>query len=432
MTLSIGIDGYNLALPGGTGVATYGLTLAHALRAMGHETVGLFGLDVRGPVDGREVRFFDTLQRPPTDRRKGLAFAARWTREAIRPFAPIALDPVPLTDRVDKAAFADSFPRFDRLVSRTRLFGIAHRHYARTGRFVTVRTPDPPQIMHWTYPVPITLEGARNVYTIHDIVPLKFPHATLDHKAHYQALLRDCIARADHICTVSDASRRDLLEWFPLDPARVTNTYQALPPAFRTPAADPAEDAAIVEGSFGLRHRGYFLFYGAVEPKKNVQRLIEAYLSTRSATPLVIVGRPWGHESARQVPNGSIPGVQASPAVMQIDYLPQRMLLRLIRGARAVSFPSLYEGFGLPVLEAMALGTPVLSSTAGAIPEVTGDAALLVDPHDISAIAEGLKRLDGDDALRAHLAAEGKVRAELFSDAAYRDRLAALYAKVMV
>ena len=106
------------------------------------------------------------------------------------------------------------------------------------------------------------------------------------------------------------------------------------------------------------------------------------------------------------------------------------MLVTLIRGARAVIFPSLYEGFGLPVLEAMLLGTPVVTSRASSLPEIAGDAALYVNPYDIDEIAEAIKTITADADLRAELARRGRVQAELFSVARYRERLAALYERL--
>ena len=106
------------------------------------------------------------------------------------------------------------------------------------------------------------------------------------------------------------------------------------------------------------------------------------------------------------------------------------MLVSLIRGARAVLFPSLYEGFGLPVLEAMQLGAPVLAGTGGAVPEVAGDAAMLVDPFDVEAMRKSIVALDADAGLRDELTQRGLARSEVFSSQAYRARLSALYGRV--
>jgi glycosyltransferase involved in cell wall biosynthesis len=107
--------------------------------------------------------------------------------------------------------------------------------------------------------------------------------------------------------------------------------------------------------------------------------------------------------------------------------MPLRLLVSLIRGARATLFPSLYEGFGLPVLESMLLGTPVLTSTAGSLPEVAGDAALVVDPYDVDAIRDGIRTLDADEALRDDLSARGRQQAAKFSPERYQERLADAY-----
>jgi glycosyltransferase involved in cell wall biosynthesis len=107
------------------------------------------------------------------------------------------------------------------------------------------------------------------------------------------------------------------------------------------------------------------------------------------------------------------------------------MLASLIRGARGVLFPSVYEGFGLPALEAMQLGAPVLASTGGSLPEVTGEAALLVDPFDVAAIRRAIEALDADEGLRGELSRRGPVQAERFSPAAYGKRLSELYARVL-
>jgi glycosyltransferase involved in cell wall biosynthesis len=148
------------------------------------------------------------------------------------------------------------------------------------------------------------------------------------------------------------------------------------------------------------------------------------------AAPLVIVGgRGWLNEDENALLNDIAAGA-APGRVRRFDYMPYPLLISLVRGARAVLFPSLYEGFGLPVLEAMALNTPVLTSTQGALPEVAGDAALLVDPYYVDAIKAGIRALDNDEGLRRHLAAEGLIQARKFSPDAYRVRLKGLYRRL--
>ena len=259
-------------------------------------------------------------------------------------------------------------------------------------------------------------------------MPLRLPYTTLDNKPVHFHMLTECLRQADHIVTVSETSRRDILEFFPkLPPERVTNTYQAVTAPARLPSA--AEVEQIVTGAFGLLPRSYFLFFGSIEPKKNVGRLLEGYLASGVDLPLVIVGaRAWKSESELALLKHR---PADDPQIRQIDYLPADVLATLIRGARAVVFPSLYEGFGLPVLEAMSLGTPVLTSREGSTPEVAGDAALLIDPYDPSDIAAGLQRLADDDVLCADLTERGLKQAAQFDMAHYRDRVSVMYQVVL-
>lgn len=430
----IGIDGYNLALPNGTGVATYGHVLTDVLRDGGHRVTGLFGVDAGSDADLREVLFYDRLgQVPPTPqlRRKR---SRRIRIAALNPFPMRTAVDVPRTGRVETANLAERLPIFDRLATVPNLFEIAHRHFALYGRFLTVRMAAAPAIMHWTYPLPIRLEGAANIYTLHDLVPLRMPYTTLDAKRAYRDLIAACAARAAHLCTVSDASRDDIIAEFGLDPNRITNCYQASP--LPAPTDDLRDDAAMIENIFGLKHRGYFLHFGAIEPKKNIGRLLEAYLSIGSEAPLVLTGgRGWqAQEELRLlVPDDEADtahGRRMTERVRRLEHLSRPLLSKLIRGARAVVFPSIWEGFGLPVLEAMQLGTPVLTSNQGALAEIAGAAALLVDPYDVGAIAAGIRTLDGDAALRDRLGKAGQEATARFSAEAYRARLEAMYARI--
>ena len=428
------IDGFNLALPRGTGVATYGYNLAQAIQGLGMSVDGLYGLKAPFNRKLREVGFYESLgeghqTRPPNK------LSLRGIRELSLLVRPKAARQIPLGEdsRVEARQFAHRMPQFDRLFTSPDLFDQAVRHFRRFGLFLPVRVPNPPEIMHWTYPVPVRLIGAQNIYTLHDLVPLRLPFTTLDNKRHYHRLIRACIRNGDHICTVSDASQRDIEMLFPEAEGLVSNTYQAV----RLPASisdiSDADVATSVRTIFNLPYKGYFMFFGAIEPKKNVGRLIEAYLALGTKTPLVIVGtRAWGSEiELRLLQKDEIQPLKATfRNIRRIDYLPRQLLMRLVRGAKAVTFPSLYEGFGLPALEAMMLGTPVLTSNSSSLPEVVGDAALQVDPYITGEIGSALRQLDDDEALRDLLSEQGRARAESYDMSAYQQRLSEMYAKV--
>lgn len=431
--MRIGIDGYNLAMPNGTGVATYGAELAQSVRDLGHQIDGVFGLKVPATVEARETAFFDRFQRPVDPR----ARVPRWVRRAefVRSFLGSTLREVPLTTAVEKRGLGGGWPGFDRLFSADNLFDRAHLRFRYTGRFVSLKLPDPPAIMHWTYPVPVRIEGARNIYTLHDLVPLKLPYATLDDKEVYRGIVEGCVREAAHLCTVSESSRSDVIERFGVAEDRITNTYQTAPRPAPTALAD---DQQAVEGIFGLPYRGYLLYFGAIEPKKNIGRVIEAYLSLQTTMPLVIVGaRAWQSDGElRLMPGGGADGSpgtfhgQRGQTIVRLQYLPRELLNKLIRCARATIFPSLYEGFGLPVLESMQLGTPVVTSNTSSLVEVAGDAALLVDPYDVNAIVGALRRVIENPAMTDDLSARGLESANRFAPARYRERLAAMYARV--
>lgn len=430
--LRIGIDGFNLAMPHGTGVATYGRTLAEAITGLGHKLDLVYGVPVAldSPENLRETLFYGRLseERGLGDK-PALTLKARITRLLMTPEKRQLLQ-IPSSGQVITSGLEERVPPFDRLFTRGNVFDISARYFRRFGKFMTLTMPDPPAIMHWTYPLPLRVEGARNIYTFHDIVPLKLPHTSLEDKRYYHRLLTRCVETAAHIVTVSESSERDVVEFFPGAAGKITNTYQSFEAA---EAPGDAELTRRLDRLFDLERGQYLLFFGAIEPKKNLGRLIEAYLRSEITTPLIIVGSTgWkSDQELRLLRGGTGTSLKAARQVRQIDYLPRRLLLDLVQGARAVLFPSLYEGFGLPALEAIACGVPVMASASSSLPEVTGDAALYVDPYSVDAMVAGLKRLDGDAALRDRLAAEGPRQAARFAQGAYRTRLQSLYQAVV-
>ncbi len=429
---SIGLDGFNLALDEGTGVATYARNLTRALKGRAEVNV-LYGQPIGRARDAlaREVAFFD----PP---RRGLPKWLRTIDDGARVARAVAArgvsaDLLDISGRVEASDFAQRMPHFDRLWNVDRLFTTAADYFDVFRRPLTVRMPTPPKVMHWTYPLPLRVEGARNIYTLHDLVPLRLPHTTLDRKPSYLRLVRWIARHADHIVTVSESSRRDIVQLLEVDADRVTNTYQSVELGADRKALDLRDLPAQLSGAFGLSYQGYFLFFGAIEPKKNIDRLLHAFLSASVEAPLVLVGkRAW--KSEQQLRMLSLVGgggvLSAEGRVRRLDYVPADMLIALVRGARAVLFPSLYEGFGLPVAEAMSLGAPVITSNTSALPEVAGDAALLVDPYDPADIVRAIREIDGDASLRAELARRGQVQAGRFSKESYTVRLGELYARL--
>lgn len=295
------------------------------------------------------------------------------------------------------------------------IFRRAQVHFDRHGTVLRVAPPPGPSgIMHWTYPVPIHLLGWRNVYTVHDAIPLTSPDFSPIDPVRHRRVLTAIAGCASGIATVSAAAGAGIAAALTIDPTRIVDCGQAVLPG----PIGRIDDAR-------LPLDGYFLFCGSIEPRKNLTRLAAAWRASGVATPLVIVGAD-GWQADAIVPELERAGV------IRLPYLPAADLRALQAGARAFLFPTLAEGFGLPIIEAMALGTPVLTSNAGATAEVAGGAALLVDPTDTAAIAAAIRRLDGDVALRATLATAGRARSAAYALPVFAARLAALYAAVLV
>jgi len=424
MAARVCIDGFNLSLEKGSGIATYARTLHDGLAGLAFETQLLLG-PARSPgANGllNEIALSDAV--PIKSSRKSVArFLGNRTSRPVREAAVVARTGevvAPRTALIDRASV---------LWSCQDVFHTANWDYGAHGRFTELRLgaagePARTDVTHWTCVLPIRETRTTNLYTIHDVVPLRLPHATLDDKARFYGMCAEICRKADHVVTVSEQSRADIIRIFGIDEARITNTYQAVDVADALSAASDEEVAAEVASAFGLPWRGYFLYFGAIEPKKNIGRLVEAYLTSGVKTPLVLVGgRAWLEDAE----TGLIETSVVAERVRRFDYLPRQLLLSLVRCARATLFPSIYEGFGLPALESMALGTPVLTSNSGALAEVVGGAAVMVDPLDVRGIKRGIQALDADEALRVALAARGLGQAEKFSAKAYQNRLAELY-----
>jgi glycosyltransferase involved in cell wall biosynthesis len=443
MSFSVGIDTFNISIPKGSGVATYGFNLNSSLRELGIETHLLYspegGLAGSGLVS--EMSLFDAPTPTPTSPSIYSDFASivrdikAMTSPLGRTAQRIAVSGAIITRQIPRRA-----PACSQLWGCGDLFRGAHRGYGAWGKFTPLTFDEAegaaPNVMHWTYVLPIRAKGRPNLYTIHDLVPIRLPYATLDNKRRYHALCQEICATADGVVTVSEHSKRDIVDILKIDEKRVTVTYQAVDLPRAIIDRDEAEVAREIEAMFGLGWRDYFIFFGAVEPKKNLARVIEAYLASGVTSPLVIIGgKSWHDDDEIALMYEDLVElsvireglVRRADRVRLYGYLPFTLLVSLIRGAKATLLPSLYEGFGLPVLESMLLGTPVLASTEGSLPEVAGDAALLVDPYDAQEIRRGIVSLDNDSDLRAELSRRGAAQAAKFSPEAYRTRLADLY-----
>jgi alpha-1,3-rhamnosyl/mannosyltransferase len=233
------------------------------------------------------------------------------------------------------------------------------------------------------------------VTTLHDLGVVLHPEwHPADRVAHYERSFREGVRRSVHFITVSDFGRQEVIETLGLRPGQVTRIYQGIRPNMR-PMAGPEVRMAL--DRLGLPPR-YLLYLGTIEPRKNVLTLLRAYCSlpgeVRDAYPLLLVGG-WGWNSGDVAEFLHLEGRHKN--VRHVGYVAEEHLCALYNGARALAFPSLYEGFGLPPLEMMACGGAVLASTADALEETVGGQAHLVAPRDLDGWREALLRVTCDD-----------------------------------
>ena len=283
-------------------------------------------------------------------------------------------------------------------------------------------------LFHATEHLLLPLRAVPTVLTVHDLI---FRHLPEHHKRLNRWYLNWALPlycrRATRVITISHSTRRDLMAAYDVAPEKISVIHEAADPRF---APQPLDRVAAVRRSYGLPER-YLLFVGTIEPRKNLTRLLHAFESLhrdRLTDALVVVGRRgWLYE-------GFFAQLEASPvrdSVLLPGYVPDEDLPAVYAGAQALVWPSLYEGFGLPVLEAMACGTPVVCSGTSSLPEVGGEAALYVDPTSTEDVIETLRRLLSDPDLRTGLVDQGFEQASRFSWDRVAAETAAVYDSIL-
>jgi glycosyltransferase involved in cell wall biosynthesis len=318
-----------------------------------------------------------------------------------------------LCDRADETTLRDLAENFVPVVEEADGYGFwEHVTIPRKLRQLGANLLHSP---HYVLPL---LCRTTSVVTVHDCIHLLFPQYLPNKFAltYAKRMMGSGIRRSALVFTVSEASRRDILRFYPdTDPQKIQTVPNAIDPAL---LEDPgAEEMERVRERYQIRGR-FVLYAGNIKPHKNLERLIAAYGLLRQRpghqdVKLLIIGDEINrYGSLRRSVEAS--GVNRQD-VRFFGFVPERTLAALYRLAAVFAFPSLYEGFGLPPLEAMACGTPVVTSRISSLPEVVGDGAYLVDPYSVEDIANGLERVLMDEALRADLIARGRAWVGHFS-----------------
>ncbi len=278
------------------------------------------------------------------------------------------------------------------------------------------------------FTLPPVRRGTRSLLTVHDLSFVRDPASTAPVlRAYLEVVVPRSVARADHILADSAATRADLIDLYQTPPEKVSVLYCGIHPAFR-PVREP-QVLADVRARYGLGSAPFILAVSTLQPRKNYARLIQAFarLPEPDVSLVIAGGKGWMFETIlAEAERLGLRDRVIFPGFVADDDLPA-----LYSAARLLAYPSLYEGFGLPMLEAMACGTPVVASTASCLPEVAGGAALLASPTDVDELAAALDRALTDEALRLDLVARGHSRASEFTWDRSAQQLLATYHRLM-
>ena len=286
-------------------------------------------------------------------------------------------------------------------------------------------------LLHATdFTLPPTLPGVRTILTVHDLSFVRIPEtASPALKAYLDVVVPRSVRRADHVLADSEATRDDLIALYGTPSGKITVLWCGVDSRFA-----PVEDKAVlqrVRETYHLPDVPFILTVGTVQPRKNYSRLIEAVSRLRQTEPdiqLVIAGgRGWLEDPIYR----TLDALNMRDAVLFTGFAADEDLPALYTLARAVALPSLYEGFGLPVLEAMACGTPVVTSNVSSLPEVAGEAALTINPLHVDELTDALQRVTTDEALRATLRERGFARTAAFTWERAALQLHALYSQML-
>lgn len=421
------VDGFNLNLKKGSGIKTYGITLLDAYASMNQSVDVLldneFTTGKNAMLD--EVNLFDQEEVKPVKKFnfqwlkniKALSYLLR--KRSGHLIKPEITEPDPMSYLSQVSG-----SRYQYIENIPDVFHSANRLFAVTKKITSLKLNQKPDIFHLTTPWPVQVPGVKTVVTIHDLIPLKVPFTTLDMKNHFYHLFKWAAESSDMIFSVSEHTKNDIMEIYGIPEDKIQVTYQSYK---KSETVTSEEDDEIYLKAKKLAKEKYVLFVGNIEPKKNIKALIQAMAYIPKGYKLAVVGRKaWMHESQLSDLNRYL----KKKEYVFLNYVSEEELSMLYKSALCMVFPSLYEGFGLPVLEAMAHDCPVICSDVSSLPEVGGDAALYVNPYKFTEIRDKLKEVISNEELRRGMIEKGRERVEFFSPENYVKRLNQAYEKL--
>jgi glycosyltransferase involved in cell wall biosynthesis len=261
--------------------------------------------------------------------------------------------------------------------------------------------------------IPPFRRNCKSIITVHDLAFLLYPHFLTKEAARYYGQIDQAVRNTDHIIAVSESTRQDTIKLLGVPERKITVIHEAANPIYQQ--VDDGNAHRFVAEDYGL-DREYILFVSTIEPRKNLPGLLQAYRKLlddyKRPEGLVLAGKQgWLSEEVYDM----VETLNLNERVRFLGRVPSEHLVYLYNAARLLVHPSFYEGFGLPPLEAMTCGTPAIVSNVSALPEVVGDAAILIDPHDVDGLTVAMWRVLNDEDLRANLIVKGLKRASMFS-----------------
>jgi len=342
--------------------------------------------------------------------RTGVAYAAINQASALARLSPTA-DLRLFATRSGSAA--ESVPEFTGLFAKKTVLprmGALKRHcWSRFNQPPIEWFTGPCDIAHGFFHLLPAARRAKRVVTVHDLSFIRHPEWHTDETVRvHTELVQHAVRHADAIVTVSETVRLEMLDILDAEPSQIFTVPNGIDPAEFDGPMDADAFAALVQ-RLGISNAPYLIYIGTIEPRKNLENLVHGYRHARKHTDpelkLLLVGKMgWRTETIEDI-------IAQDDGVIHAGHLPRTDMITLLKGAAACVYPSIYEGFGLPVLEALAAGTPVVTSKIPVFCEVAGDAALFVSPVDPPAMGDAMSRTITDESLRARLIEKGLARA---------------------
>lgn len=437
------LDEVNLGLKHGTGLSNYARGIHHLLTSNGHEANLLYGHS-----SASNGKLFSTpsphtflqkvalgKEKPLNHRHDLLTLGIQAPIDFIRQVSRFYLAPkqIKIPNNINLREFTKYIPSQTTAYNIPLIYERAYTYFMLTGQLFKFKADKSINLYHSTFPFPLLAANKPNVCTFHDIIPLVMPGVTKINLDRYRKMCALILNQFDIIITDSNQTKRDILNEFEINPEKIIMNYLHTDIVELANKTDATQNQTCLK-RFGLKENEFFLYVGALEPRKNIVRLIKSYLHADTELPLVIAGKDgWLYEEIHEamrplLGESKIKGKR----IVRLEYPSNEEVVALMTFATALLFPSLYEGFGLPVLEAMSLGCPVMTSNNSSLSEIAGTAALLIDPYEIDEMSHAITKLATDSSLRETLSAQGLLQASHFTQQKSREQLMHAYSLALI